>query len=312
MQDPWSSTTPPPPPPPPPPAAPTAPGNGAGYPGYPGGPGGPTGPGGPGGPVGPGGPMGPQTPSRSGRKPIIFGAVGAIVVVAVVVAVVLAGGSTKKKASTTTLAPTPTTAASPATTATSPTTAASNASLIDSVPSAFRSDCEASSQSDFLDSSASEQVICSGSDVPTAKGIIYLRYSDSSGSEAYYADTLLQANGMSSGQGSCSTLELSGSATNGSYCETDVSDTSGGPTTGHQFVFYGSSFDVGSGNNVSGVCSDSSGTSATSSGSSGFTVVGWTDDPTDLTAIAVSCTGDVATAKALQNHYLSGDYDLGS
>lgn len=277
MQDPWSTA-------PPPPTGPSWAGGGTPPPG--------------GGPSGTGG--------GGNQRTIIIAVIAAVVVIAgAVVGIVfgLSGSSKPSAKSTTTTTLRTTTSTSPSTTTGSTSTSLGNQALIDQVPSAFKPDCQASKSSDFIDTSASDQVICQGSSVPDADGIIYLQYPNSQASESYYSGTLLQGNGMTPGQGQCSTLELSGNATNGTYCEVDISDQTNGPTTGHLFVFAGSSFDVGSGVNLNGVCTQ---------GSQGFTVLGWTDDPTNLTALAVSCTNSVTTAKAIEQDYLSTKYDLGT
>ena len=247
-------------------------------------------------PWSPAGPPPPPPPAGGGksRKPMV-------VVGAVAAALVVAGGVTGGVLALTGGKAHPTPQSSPTTQPSStPTTAPS---LVDSVPSAFKSDCQALQSKDFWDITVQSQVLCVGASIPNAQGVAYLQYGNSNESENYYSGTLLQSNGMQSGAGACNTLDLSGTATNGSYCETDIQDTQGGPTTGHNFVFYGTSFNLGTGADIANLCQ---------TGSKGFTVVGWTDDPTNLTAVAVSCTSDVATAQSMESDYLHSQYDLTS
>ncbi|MDQ6784319.1 MAG: hypothetical protein M3063_12950 [Actinomycetota bacterium] len=235
----------------------------------------------------------PPPPSRPDRRPWIFGAVGAVVLVIVVVVVVIVATQSSHPASTTT-----------ASTGSSTTAAGGSPGLLDAVPSAFRDDCSYSANNNYLDNNATTQVACIGSSVPDAAIVVYGQYDRSTDAESYYSGTLLNGNGMvANAGGKCSALQLTGKAPNGTYCEESVKNAGSSTNTGHTFTFAGTSFSLGSGANVAKFCGQGG-------AKQGFSVVGWTDDPTKLSALAVTCNSQVSSALASEKDYFAGKYDL--
>ncbi|HET9689638.1 MAG TPA: hypothetical protein VFP61_00690 [Acidimicrobiales bacterium] len=174
------------------------------------------------------------------------------------------------------------------------------------VPASFRADCTASVVADYLDPRAGGQVVCSGASVPDADSVVYLQYPQSQQADDFYSASLLQGNGLAAGVGDCAGLGLTVNAASGSYCENPVTSTAG-EQTGSQFVFQGTNFALGNGNDVADLCAGGDQTRATAAA---FTVFGWTDDPTDLAAVAVTCSTDNDTVKAIEGDFLAGRYDL--
>lgn len=245
----------------------------------------------------------PPPQGGSSRRPLIIGvAAGVVVIVVIVLVFVLKGNSNPVTVTTTTATTIPatsTTAPTPNSTTTTPTPSP----LLQAIPSAYQSECTVSPQSEYLDSNAQSQVACQGDNVPNADAIVYVQYKSSSDSEQYYSATLVQGNGIQAGAGQCNTVQLTGKTANGVYCEASVTDAGASSPTGHTFVFQGTSFSLGSGANIASLCSQGGATQ-------GFTVVGWTDDPTNLTAVAVTCNTQASSASASEKDYASGTYDL--
>ncbi len=234
--------------------------------------------------------------SAGKRNAIIGGSVGAVVL-AVILIVVLVSSSKP------TPNPPPTTPPTSATTATT-----TPASLISRMPSAFAAQCTNEASSDFIDTNETAQVVCSGSNVPDADVLIYQQYDTSADADNYYSSTLLSGNRMQSGQGDCTSATLSGTSTNGTYCETNV--TANGKAVGNVFLFNGTDFQVGSGVSLASVLS--SPPPICSNTNAGFGVVGWTVDSKNLAALAITCSSDVATLQSINKDYLANDYDLTS
>ena len=180
--------------------------------------------------------------------------------------------------------------------------------LLTQMPKAFAAQCTNEASSDFLDTNQTAQTVCSGSNVPDADVLIYQQFDTSADADNYYSSTLLSGNGMQSGQGDCTSATLSGTSTNGTYCETNV--TANGKAVGNVFLFNGTDFQVGSGVSLASVLS--SPPPICSNTNSGFGVVGWTVDSKNLAALAITCSSDVATLQSINKDYLANDYDLGT
>jgi hypothetical protein len=176
------------------------------------------------------------------------------------------------------------------------------------MPTKFAGNCVTSTGSEIFDTASSDQVECIGSTVPDADALLYIQYSNSTGSENYYTNTLLSANSMSQNQGTCSTVTLGGSTSSGTYCEESVSfSTSGSSATtqGREFLFVGTKFNLGSNTDVANYCG-SAGTG------NGFTAFGWTDDSANLTAVALACNQNSTTATAIHSDFVNGTFSLGA
>ncbi|HEY1826663.1 MAG TPA: hypothetical protein VGF87_01515 [Acidimicrobiales bacterium] len=190
--------------------------------------------------------------------------------------------------------------------ASSSTTAPAN--LLTQMPKAFAPQCTNEASSDFLDTNQTAQVVCSGSNVPDADVLIYEQFDNAADADNYYSSALLSGNGMQSGQGDCTSATLSGTSTNGTYCETNV--TLNGNAVGNVFLFNGTEFEVGSGVSLASVLSSPPPICANTS--NGFGVVGWTVDSKNLAALAITCSSDVGTLQSINKDYLADDYDLGT
>lgn len=202
------------------------------------------------------------------------------------------------------------TASSSTTTTKAPTSSSTTAptNLLTQMPKAFAAQCTNEASSDFLDTNQTAQVVCSGSNVPDADVLIYEQYDNAADADNYYSSALLSGNGMQSGQGDCTSATLSGTSTNGTYCETNV--TLNGNAVGNVFLFNGTEFQVGSGVSLASVLSSPPPICANTS--SGFGVVGWTVDNKNLAALAITCSSDVGTLQSINKDYLADDYDLGT
>jgi hypothetical protein len=180
--------------------------------------------------------------------------------------------------------------------------------LLTQMPKAFSAQCTNEASSDFIDTNETAQTVCAGSNVPDADVLIYEQFDNSADADNYYSSALLSGNGMQSGQGDCTSATLSGTSTNGTYCETNV--TANGNAVGNVFLFNGSDFQVGSGVSLATVLSSPPPICANTS--SGFGVVGWTVDSKNLAALAITCSSDVGTLQSINKDYLANDYDLGT
>jgi len=197
---------------------------------------------------------------------------------------------------------TTTTTKAPTTTSTTP------PNLLTQMPKAFAAQCTNEVSSDFLDTNQTAQVVCSGSNVPDADVLIYAQFDNSADADNYYSSALLSGNGMQSGQGDCTSATLSGTSTNGTYCETNV--TLNNKPVGNVFLFNGTEFEVGSGVSLASVLSSPPPICANTS--SGFGVVGWSVDSKNLAALAITCSSDVGTLQTINKDYLANDFDLGT
>ncbi|MDQ6797973.1 MAG: hypothetical protein M3011_08135 [Actinomycetota bacterium] len=228
---------------------------------------------------------------------MILAIVGMVVVVIAAVVVIAVTRPSKKSASP------PTTTTSVTSTTSAGSTSTGSSALLTAIPPAFQGDCSPSARNNYLDNNATNQVSCHGSSVPHADYVVYGQYNLSSDSESYYNGTLLHANGMQTNDGGkCSALELTGKSTHGTYCEEPIKNAGSTTDTGHTFTFVGTSFSLGSGADIARLCQNGS--------NQGFTVLGWTDDPTKLTAVAITCTAQLAAARASEMTYFDGQYDL--
>jgi hypothetical protein len=180
--------------------------------------------------------------------------------------------------------------------------------LLTQMPKAFAAQCTNEASSDFLDTNQTAQVVCSGSNVPDADVLIYEQFDNSADANNYYSSTLLPGNGMQSSQGDCTSATLSGTSTNGTYCETNV--TLNGKAVGNVFLFNGTEFQVGSGVSLATVLSSPPPICANTS--NGFGVVGWSVDSKNLAALAITCSSDVGTLQSINKDYLANNYDLGT
>lgn len=189
-----------------------------------------------------------------------------------------------------------------------PSTTTTPANLLSQMPKVFAAQCTNQASSDFLDTNQTAQVVCSGSNVPDADVLIYEQYDNAADADNYYSSGLLSGNGMQSGQGDCTSATLSGTSTNGTYCETNV--TLNSKAVGNVFLFNGTEFEVGSGVSLASVLSSPPPICANTS--NGFGVVGWTVDSKNLAALAITCSSDVATLQSINKDYLANDYDLGT
>ncbi|HWD52344.1 MAG TPA: hypothetical protein VG412_08085 [Acidimicrobiales bacterium] len=189
-----------------------------------------------------------------------------------------------------------------------PTSTTTPPKLLTQMPKAFAAQCTNEASSDFLDTNQTAQVVCSGSNVPDADVLIYEQFDNSADADNYYSSALLSGNAMQSGQGDCTSATLSGTSTNGTYCETNV--TLNGNAVGNVFLFNGTEFQVGSGVSLASVLSSPPPICANTS--SGFGVVGWSVNSKNLAALAITCSSDVATLQSINKDYLANDYDLGT
>ncbi len=194
------------------------------------------------------------------------------------------------------------------TTTKAPSTTTTPQNLLSQMPKAFASQCTNEGSSDFIDTNETAQTVCAGSNVPDADVLVYEQFDNSADADNYYSSTLLSGNGMQSGQGDCTSATLSGTSTNGTYCETNV--TANGAAVGNVFLFNGTDFEVGSGVSLSTVLSTPP--PICTNTNAGFGVVGWTVDAKNLAALAITCSSDVATLQSINKDYLANDYDLGT
>jgi hypothetical protein len=231
----------------------------------------------------------PPSASRSRRRPTVFMAVAIVGA-----AIGLAACSSGTSSSSSTTKP--------------PTTTTTQPKLISVMPSAFAAQCTNETSSDFIDTNQTAQVVCSGSNVPDADVLIYEQYDNTQDTDNYYSATLLTANTMQSAQGDCTSATLSGSTPNGTYCETNV--TSNGKPVGNVFLFNGTEFNIGSGVSLASVLSSPPPICANTN--AGFGVVGWTVDSSNLVALAITCSNDIATLQNINKDYLANSFDLAS
>jgi hypothetical protein len=189
-----------------------------------------------------------------------------------------------------------------------PSSTTTPANLLAQMPKAFAAQCTNEASSDFLSTNQTAQVVCSGSNVPNADVLIYEQFDNTADADNYYSNALLSGNGMQSGQGDCASATLSGTSTNGTYCETNV--TLNTKAVGNVFLFNGTEFQVGSGVSLASVLSSPPPICANTS--NGFGVVGWSVDSKNLAALAITCSSDVGTLQSINKDYLANDYDLGS
>lgn len=202
---------------------------------------------------------------------------------------------------------TATASASPSATASPVVSPSSSLTTLSSVlPSYITSDtdnaCEAQGSGDFVASGESGQELCDLSNNSSAieNYVLYAGFSTSGPATAYF-NALLSGNGMTSGQGDCSTLNLANTSDGSSqYCQ-------GGYTTkgssGSDLVFTGDNdFDLGNGTLISGL--------SECLGSTSVDVVAFTDPTYTAVGVALDCQG--GEAQQVDDDFTSGDFFLGS
>jgi hypothetical protein len=162
--------------------------------------------------------------------------------------------------------------------------------------------CQTQGSDDFVASGESGQELCdlSNNSNVVEDYVLYAGFS-TSGPATTYFNALLSGNGMTNGQGDCSSLSLA-TASDGSsqYCE-------GGYTTkassGSDLVFTGSNdFNLGNGTVVSGL--------SECLGSTTVDVVAFTDPTYTAVGVALDCEGD--EYQEINDDFTSGDFFLGS
>jgi hypothetical protein len=206
---------------------------------------------------------------------------------------------------TTTAAPTPTPAASA-----TPTASSSLTPLAKILPSYITGDstddiCTDEPSSSYVIAGVTDEELCDMSANPNVDEdyIIYVGFPTETPATTYFS-SLLSGNGMTAGQGDCTSTSLAlATAADGSsqYCEGTYTTTSNG--SGTVFVFTGNNdFDLGNSTMVSGLdeCA----------GSTSVDVVGFTDPSYAAVGVALDCEG--GNYSALNDNFTSGDYFLGS
>jgi hypothetical protein len=167
-----------------------------------------------------------------------------------------------------------------------------------------RNTCSGEHSDGYVAANESGEELCDLSANPNGDEdyVLYAGFPTASSATSYFT-SLLIGNGMTAGQGDCSSLTLV-TASNGSsqYCEGTYTRSAG---SGTDFVFSGSpKFNLGNGNPVSGLdaCSD-----ATT-----VDVVGFTDPTYFTVGIAIGCSGDSNADQMINSDFTAGDLFLGS
>jgi len=162
--------------------------------------------------------------------------------------------------------------------------------------------CQTEGSDDFVASGESGQELCdmSNNSNVVEDYVLYAGFS-TSGPATTYFNALLSGNGLTTGQGDCSSLSLA-TASDGSsqYCE-------GGYTTkgssGSDLVFTGTNdFNLGNGTLVSGL--------PECLGSTTVDVVAFTDPTYTAVGVALDCEG--GEYQEINDDFTSGDFFLGS
>ena len=211
------------------------------------------------------------------------------------------------------VAPTPSTSPSATATASAAPTATPVASpsssltaLASVLPSYITGDtdnvCEAQGSADYLGSGESGQELCdlSNNSNVVEDYVLYVGFPTPGPANTYFG-SLLSGNGMTSGEGDCSTLTLA-TASDGSsqYCQGGYTTKS---SSGSDLVFTGTNdFNLGNGTLISGLdeCL----------GSTTVDVVAFTDPTYAAVGIALDCEG--GEYQQINDDLTSGDFFLGS
>lgn len=248
-------------------------------------------------------PAPPAPPARNRRRKILIVAAAVVVLGGAGAGIALGLGSSKPASSSTTT--TTTTSAPGANTGGAGPTGAGEPSLIGVVPSALSGACSATPAANRVSSQATDEVGCDAEPVSgsSADFIGYVRFASASAASSYFS-SVLDGNSLTSGTGDCGTASLSGTTSNGSYCEGSYSDSDG--NSGQDLAFVGQSFDVGGpAGSTSAFCQSNF------PGSSGASVVVWTSPGDDSAGFAVDCTSSTSSfVDGMLQNLVHADYVL--
>jgi hypothetical protein len=266
----------------------------------------------------------PAGPPRKSSRPLAL--IAAAVVVVLIFGYVLVAAiadlfpfTTPAPVATPTPTPAPTATATPTTSPSSSPTASASArpsgtaspslgqlsTLLPSYITGNTADvCSGETSAAYVASGESGEELCDLTQDQTVieDYILYSGFPTETPATAYF-NSVLTANGMTSGQGNCKNLTLVATADGSSqYCEgTYTTSTS----NGSDFVFTGNpNFDLGNNNPVStlgAVCADVN----------SLDVLGFTDPTYAAVGIAVSCLG-TEEDQQVNADFLAGDFFLGS
>ena len=190
---------------------------------------------------------------------------------------------------------------------TQPTTGGTGSSrtLIADAPSALSGTCQETPTSDFVTSSVTDEIACDTEAVSGSEADIigYARFGSGAALDSYF-NSMLSLNGLTGTAGDCTSEQLSGSGTNGTFCEGGYTDSNS--VSGNELMFLGSSFTVGGAQGSSTTFCQ-----ANFPNSSGVSVVAWADHTDDTFGFALDCTASPTTfVDGMQSNLLHAAYEL--
>lgn len=250
---------------------------------------------------------GQQPPSKPPRgrqqrrnRLLIGGA--AVAVVAAVVVIVIAGtsgpGGSPKHATTLSGFPSSSAVTSPPLSQ-SAATPATDSALLQQTPF---TGCKSAAKTDYSTPSVVDQILCLGSSVESkvsALGVLYAKFPDTASLDAWYGQTILQANGIKADAGQCTsgtTVNTNGGA---AYCEGPFTN-SAGDNAREVVVEAPATINLTNGPN----------SSSASCPSSAFTLLAFTSPTDRVGVLALSCSGAPSVANAFQSSLSSRTFDL--
>lgn len=177
------------------------------------------------------------------------------------------------------------------------------------VPLAFEGHCQTVSPADRVSIRTDDEVGCVVKGVPgsDADYVGYDRFATGSLADSYFS-SLLGINGMTVGAGDCATLELSGTARDGKYCQGDYIGGSG--TDGLDLVFEGSDLDFGTSSHQRSSANQAGAACSSTSAGRGVTAIVWTSPGDAVVGYAFDCARSDVYGRAMLRNLVGGSYAL--